>query len=164
MVMSSESSADTADRLADIMMQVAGDQNVRAMEAVAAALVARRRQGGPLGDHPAELDGLAEDSPPWRGETFDLCRRIARRALRGCLDHLVDGATAFHRIDANPEWARPLLPVAVFGSFLFYRTQAPAEETSPPPIGAHHDPEASPRRQVERVLDGHGRGRDHGRQ
>lgn len=159
--MSNNRAADQADRLADIMMQVAGDQNVRAMEAVAATLVARRRQGRP---DVTDLEGLAEDSPPWRGETFDLCRRIARRALRGCLDHLVDGATAFHRIDASPEWARPLLPVAVFGSFLFYRTQAPAEETSPPPIGAYHDPKTAPRRQVERVLDGHGRGRDDGRQ
>lgn len=162
--MSSDPIGDPADRLADIMMQVAGDQNVRAMEAVAAALVARRRVNGPEGPDLADLGGLAEDAAPWRGETFDLCRRIARRALRGCLDHLVGGATAFHRIDASPEWARHLLPVAVFGSFLFYRTQAPTEETSPPAIGAHHDRQAPPRNKVERVLAVPGRGRDHGRQ
>ena len=50
-----------------------------------------------------------------------LCRRIARRALRGSLTDPTRGANAFHRIEASPDWARELLPVAVYGPFLFYR-------------------------------------------
>jgi hypothetical protein len=41
--------------------------------------------------------------------------------LRGSLADPTLGATAFHRIDANPAWSRELLPVAVIGSFLFYK-------------------------------------------
>lgn len=118
--MANDGAGDTAERLADLVIRVAGDESVRTIEAVAATL-ARRATAGPSGASEACAPGLAEDPPAWRDERADLCRRIARRAVRGCLDHLIGGATAFHRIDADPEWARPLLPVAVFGSFLFYR-------------------------------------------
>ena len=50
-----------------------------------------------------------------------LCRRVARRALRGSLTDPTRGANAFHRIEASPDWARELLPVAVYGPYLFYR-------------------------------------------
>jgi hypothetical protein len=120
--------ANRADQLADFLMQVAGDQNVRAVEAVAAALANRIRNGGIPEDEVASGEttrpGLAEAGAHWRGERWELCRRIARRALKGSLADLTAGATAFHRIDADPDWARPLLPVAVFGNFLFYRAGA----------------------------------------
>jgi hypothetical protein len=53
-----------------------------------------------------------------RGGTF---RRVARRALRGSLADPTKGANAFHRIEASPPWARPLLPIAMYGPYLFYR-------------------------------------------
>ncbi|HEX6142267.1 MAG TPA: hypothetical protein VFZ01_06095, partial [Geminicoccaceae bacterium] len=120
-------------------MQLTGDQNVRAIEAVAVALANRGRQMPEDEVVPADLPsscGLAETAPGWQGERFELCRRIARRALRGSLTDLVAGATAFHRIDADPPWARRLLPVAVFGSFLFYRTGPAAKEILSPTSGA----------------------------
>jgi hypothetical protein len=41
--------------------------------------------------------------------------------LRGSLTDPTRGANAFHRIEASPAWARELLPVAVYGPYLFYR-------------------------------------------
>jgi hypothetical protein len=55
------------------------------------------------------------------GCRLGLCRRVARRALRGSLSDPTRGANAFHRIEASPDWARELLPVAVYGPYLFYR-------------------------------------------
>ena len=165
--MSSERARAEAERLADLLMQVAGDQNVRALEAVAAALANRRRavpESGGEPDRPASGSGLAEGAAGFRGERFELCRRIARRALRGSLGGLVAGADAFHRIDASPPWARRLLPVAVFGSFLFYRTPDAAADPPPSVHGEDYVREAGSRRQVERVLDVRGRRADPGRQ
>jgi hypothetical protein len=48
-------------------------------------------------------------------------RRVARRALRGSLADPTKGANAFHRIEASPPWARALLPIAMYGPYLFYR-------------------------------------------
>jgi hypothetical protein len=42
--------------------------------------------------------------------------------VRGSLADPTRGATAFHRIETTPPWSRDLLPIATFGSFLFYRT------------------------------------------
>jgi hypothetical protein len=50
-----------------------------------------------------------------------ICRRIARRALRGSLIDPTRGATAMHRIDDVPAWSRDHLPIGMFGPFLFYR-------------------------------------------
>ena len=50
-----------------------------------------------------------------------LCRRVARRAMRGSLHDPTNGANAFHRIEDSPPWARELLPIAMHGSYLFYR-------------------------------------------
>ena len=117
---------EVAERLASVLLQVAGNESVRVLEALAATLANRVRAGD------AELDvsptvygnGLHEPAAAWFEEQDcrrQLCRRIARRALRGSLIDPTDGATAFHRVDADPPWARPLLPTAVFGRFLFYR-------------------------------------------
>jgi hypothetical protein len=35
------------------------------------------------------------------------------------------GATAVHRIDDSPAWSRDLLPIGMFGPFLFYRPPPP---------------------------------------
>jgi hypothetical protein len=112
------------EQLASTLLAVAADQDVRVLEALAAALVNGRRHSGHV--DPA----LKEPPPPAFADAaasrdFDrklqLGRRVARRALRGSLADPTLGATAFHRIDANPTWSRGLLPVAVVGSFLFYR-------------------------------------------
>lgn len=117
------------EHLAVALVTVAGDQNVRVLEAVAAALANRyRRQdetGHAAGPEEADLlgPGLAEAPAAWDGqrcERLELCRRIARRAVRGSLTDPTGGATTFHRVDESPAWARHLLPLAVFGRFLFY--------------------------------------------
>lgn len=110
------------------LLDLAGGESVRVVEALAAALVndLRERPEEAIRDWsaaPGAAPGLAED-----GRTFDefdcrlaLCRRVARRALRGSLSDPTRGANAFHRIEASPEWARGLLPVATYGPYLFYR-------------------------------------------
>lgn len=113
------------DSLALTLLTIGADQSVRVLEALAAALVnrARQRRGN------ADL-GLSEPPPACfedaatastRGQKLQFCRRIARRALRGSLADPTSGATAFHRLESNPDWAHDLLPVATFGSFLFYQ-------------------------------------------
>ena len=116
------------DTLTLALLELSSDESVRVVEALAAALVnALRDQPEERLDHwsvPVSAPyGLCED-----GRTIDdfpqrlnLCRRIARRAMRGSLADPTNGANAFHRIDASPPWARELLPVAMHGSYLFYR-------------------------------------------
>jgi hypothetical protein len=114
------------DRLADALFALAGDQDVRVVEALA-AVFARQWRSGPQDP----LSGLSEAGPEpgFLNEAPDadaemrraICKRIARRALRGSLVDPTRGATAVHRIDVSPAWSRDLLPIGMFGSFLFYR-------------------------------------------
>lgn len=117
----------SVDRLALTLLTLGADQSVRVLEALAAALVNRARQ-------PRRELTLREPPPPgFRdagtasafGNKLPLCRRIARRALRGSLADPTLGATGFHRLEGNPAWAHDLLPVASFGSFLFYQLPTP---------------------------------------
>jgi N-acetylmuramoyl-L-alanine amidase len=113
------------ERLALTLLTLGGDQSVRVLEALAAALVncarePRRDQGLGLRETPAASFRHGARAKPL-GVKLQLCRRIARRALRGSLADPTLGATAFHRLEENPGWARHLLPVASFGSFLFYQ-------------------------------------------
>jgi hypothetical protein len=110
------------------LLDLAGNESVRVVEALAAALVndLRERPVEAIQDWsaaPAPLPGLCEDgrSVDDFGCRLALCRRVARRALRGSLADPTRGANAFHRIEASPDWARGLLPVATFGPYLFYR-------------------------------------------
>ncbi len=109
--------------IALVLASVSQDQHVRVLEGIAATIVNRlaSREDG-SGPWLREL-GAARLVPPELTEApaFACCRRIAMRALRGTLADPVHGATAFHRIDELPEWARGLMPVALLGSFLFYR-------------------------------------------
>jgi Cell Wall Hydrolase len=109
-----------------MLLDLAGTETVRVIEALAAALV------NDLHERPEEASwewpvapttGLGEDSRVIDdfGGRLGLCRRVARRALRGSLSDPTRGANAFHRIEASPDWARELLPVAVYGPYLFYR-------------------------------------------
>jgi hypothetical protein len=113
--------------LALTLLDLAGSESVRVIEALAAALVndLPERPEEASGDWPVvgSPTGLREDGRVIAdfGCRLGLCRRVARRALRGSLSDPTRGANAFHRIEASPDWARELLPVAVYGSYLFYR-------------------------------------------
>jgi N-acetylmuramoyl-L-alanine amidase len=119
----------SVEALALTLLTLGGDQNVRVLEALAAALVnrARRQRGdresGLCEPPPADFCHAAAANGPL--DKLELCRRIARRALRGSLADPTVGAGAFHRLEDNPDWARDLLPVATFGSFLFYQLPTP---------------------------------------
>lgn len=112
------------DVLAQNLQALAAGENVRAIEALAATLVNRRAADGGQAPSVTCMNGLAEAPAPWLGANqaaASVCRRVARRALGGSLTDPTGGATAFHHIDATPDWARGRYPVAVFGSYLFYR-------------------------------------------
>lgn len=113
------------EQLALTLLAIGGDQNVRVLEALAATFMNRAQRQI---DDPElvasercgfSFDGVAHADE--LGRRLELCRRIARRAVRGSLADPTQGATAFHRLDANPAWSRHRLPVATFGSFLFYK-------------------------------------------
>jgi hypothetical protein len=118
---------DREEALTLTLLDLAGAESVRVIEALAAALV------NDLHERPEEATrnwaivaapvGLCEDDRVIQdfGDRLGLCRRVARRALRGSLTDPTRGANAFHRIEASPDWARELLPVAVYGPYLFYR-------------------------------------------
>ena len=118
---------DREEVLTLTLLDLAGSESVRVIEALAAALVndLRERPQDASGDWPvaASHTGLCEDDRVIDdfGGRLGLCRRVARRALRGSLTDPTRGANAFHRIEASPDWARALLPVAVYGPYLFYR-------------------------------------------
>ncbi len=113
------------DRLADTLFDLAGYHGVRVIEALAAVLARRgaERLGRPSGlSEPAAarpFTTLAEDEDGDARRA--ICRRIARRALRGSLIDPTRGATAMHRIDDVPAWSHDHLPIGMFGPFLFYR-------------------------------------------
>jgi hypothetical protein len=115
------------DALALVLLDLAGDESVRVVEALAAALVngLRERPEDTLESWPAPAPsyGLCEDGRRILGfeRRLGVYRRVARRALRGSLADPTKGANAFHRIEASPPWARPLLPIAMYGPYLFYR-------------------------------------------
>jgi Cell Wall Hydrolase len=135
-----EAASDWTDRasveqLALTLLTVGADEDVRVLEALAATLVNGCRHS----DHgidcalqepstAAFADAIASRD---LGRKLPLGRRVARRALRGSLADPTLGATAFHRVDTNPTWSRDLLPVAVIGSFLFYKLSETELAASP---------------------------------
>ena len=88
---------------------------VRLIEALA-PLIARQVSKAPA----AESEGAAALPSP-TDPFFALCRRVARRAMKGLIGERVPGATDFHREDELPEWTRGATPVAQLDGFLFYR-------------------------------------------
>jgi hypothetical protein len=112
--------------LAATLFDLAGDQDVRVIEAIAAVL-ARQWQQDHRQPHPGLSEATApprfadESSGPETALRRAICQRIARRALRGSLVDPTRGATAVHRVDVSPPWSRDLLPIGMFGPFLFYR-------------------------------------------
>ena len=135
-----QTSIALVERLANALLDLAGDQEVRVIEALAAVLARRWRDGDR-----SPLRGLFEPTAPWqlasepsdadRTKRHAICQRIARRALRGSLMDPTRGATAMHRMDVSPAWSRDLLPTGMFGPFLFYRP-APPQARSIERLGA----------------------------
>ena len=52
---------------------------------------------------------------------YQICERIAKRALAGCLKDNTNGATHYHSFACHPLWARHLVPCAQIGHHLFYK-------------------------------------------
>jgi N-acetylmuramoyl-L-alanine amidase len=113
------------DHLASQLYELAGEQEVRVIEALAAAFANRwrlRLDEPPRGlCEPVSAAGFERGAVPEVAGRLAICRRVARRALRGSLLDPTRGATAWHRIEASPAWSRNLLPIGMFGPFLFYR-------------------------------------------
>lgn len=115
----------TTDRIAAALLHIAANENVRVIEALASAIVNALRSSAES-NHPFVFgrtrllrypSTIASDGST-KTASF---RRIARRALSQTLNDPTLGATAFHRIENSPSWSKSFLPIAVFGSFLFYR-------------------------------------------
>lgn len=115
----------TTDRIAAALLHLASHENIRVIEALASTIV-----NGLGFEHDVDRPFAFDRVRLLRYPSFIPCddtpktaafRRIARRALSGTLSDPTRGATAFHRIEKSPDWSSDLLPIAVFGSFLFYR-------------------------------------------
>ena len=52
---------------------------------------------------------------------YQICERIAKRALAGVLKDNTNGATHYHSFTCHPLWARHLVPCAQIGHHLFYK-------------------------------------------
>ena len=51
---------------------------------------------------------------------FQVCCRIAKRAIKGLLPDITKGSTHYHALSVNPAWANRLVPNAQIGNHLFY--------------------------------------------
>ena len=51
---------------------------------------------------------------------FDVCRRVAVRAIKGLLPDSTRGSTHYHTLAVHPRWAAALVPNAQIGNHLFY--------------------------------------------
>ena len=51
---------------------------------------------------------------------FDVCRRVAVRAIKGLLPDITKGSTHYHTLSVNPKWASALVPNVQIGKHLFY--------------------------------------------
>jgi len=110
--------------------------SLRAMEAVAAVVVNRFRAAGCrygatvaavclapgafacwAPSHP-DREAVLTAAPG--DPVFDLCRRIARRALGGGLADPTGGAVRWHDVGEMPAWAIGRVPLARIGDRLFH--------------------------------------------
>lgn len=51
---------------------------------------------------------------------YQICERVAKRAIKGFLPDNTKGATHYHTTAVNPSWARCAVPCAEVGHHLFY--------------------------------------------
>ena len=60
------------------------------------------------------MQNLAEN------KVYQVCERVAKRAITGFLTDNTKGATHYHTLSCNPIWARCAVPCAEIGNHLFY--------------------------------------------
>ncbi|MBI1206781.1 MAG: cell wall hydrolase [Azospirillum sp.] len=131
---------DAIETLARTLWGEARGEPVRGIEAVAAVVLNRvavaRRQGGFWwGNSIVEVCRKPWQFSCWNpddvnrpkmlavktGEPmFDVCLRVARRAVAGLIADPTLGATHYHHRSVHPEWAKGRAPSAVIGVHLFY--------------------------------------------
>jgi len=68
-------------------------------------------------DDPNREKMLALDSSD---PIFQICKRIAAKAVRGALQDPTGGATHYHHEDLTPKWARGKTPTVQIGKHVFY--------------------------------------------
>ena len=52
---------------------------------------------------------------------YQICERIAKRAIAGCIKDNTNGATHYHTFHCHPLWAQHIIPCAQIGHHLFYK-------------------------------------------
>lgn len=121
-------SLDIASMLALKLFVEAGNEPVRVIERIAAALInqMRAREAGqnlPSPDRKLWHDpaAFAELHSSITQDSLAICNRIARRALSDSFIDPTGGANAFHRFEDIPEWAFGEMPLFEVGAFVFYR-------------------------------------------
>ncbi len=115
----------TSDRVARLLADLAGNESVRVLEALACAITNGLRSEADI-DQPFAYERvrLLKHQRKLQGENrsaTNMLRRIANRALRGTLYDHTRGLNAFHRVEVTPGWSVDILPLAVIGPFVFYR-------------------------------------------
>jgi spore germination cell wall hydrolase CwlJ-like protein len=129
-----------ADVLARTLYGEARGETVRGKEAVAAVVLNRVKRARARGGYwwggtveavclkPWQFSCWNENDPnrkkalaaTARNRTFQVCQRIARRAVTDGLKDPTRGATHYHAKTVRPPWARGRTPSAVVGNHLFY--------------------------------------------
>lgn len=131
------------DVLARTIYGEARGEKVRGQEAIAAVVINRlaaaregRRWWGAtvveICRAPFQFSCWNEGDPnrlliervPEGDAVFQICRRIARRAITGGLIDPTRGATHYHTRSVTPDWAIGHVPCARIGRHLFYNTVA----------------------------------------
>lgn len=59
-------------------------------------------------------------TPSQDNPIFQMCERIAVRAVKGLLPDNTKGATHYHKKNIHPRWAYAAVPCAEIGDYLFY--------------------------------------------
>lgn len=115
----------TSARLATALVQLASNESIRVIEALASTIANSLRSESDL-DQPFAYERVRllrqmRSVPGMDPTRIEMIRMVAKRALCGSLPDPTRGANAFHRVEKTPDWAKDVLPSAVFGSFIFYR-------------------------------------------
>lgn len=129
-----------ADVLARTLYGEARGENVRGKEAVAAVILNRVKRAAGRGGYwwGASVESVC--LKPWqfscwnehdpnrsrilavtpRNKTFQVCQRIARRAVSGGVPDPTGGATHYHTDRVRPSWSVGRVPSAMIGRHYFY--------------------------------------------
>jgi len=101
-------------RLARIIVLDFGARTLPEIEAFASMI---KNQNRDLSEYKlSHIEFIDSDS-----KIIQVAVRVIRRMIRGVLPDSIFGATTFHHIDENPEWAFNIGYIAEVGDFLFYK-------------------------------------------